>query len=116
MKAMDGRASTKCGFRFNPAGCSDMRPAGLPASDCEFAEWRLARDGVDSHVEIEGFYCSVPHALIRVQVDVRITSRTIEVFHHAKRVAAHQRRYGGQRHGTDPDHMPRQSWRKRRLR
>src|SRR5258708_35755352 len=38
--------------------------------------------------------------------DVRITSRTIEVFHHAKRVAAHQRRYGGPRHGTDPDHMP----------
>jgi hypothetical protein len=69
----------------------------------QFAEWRLARDGVDSDVEIEGFYCSVPHALIRVQVDVRITSRTIEVFHHAKRVAAHQRRYGGQRHGTDPD-------------
>jgi transposase len=22
------------------------------------------------------------------------------------RVAAHQRRYGGRRHGTDPDHMP----------
>jgi transposase len=44
--------------------------------------------------------------LIRAQVDVRITSRTIEVFHHGKRVAAHQRRYGGQRHGTDPEHMP----------
>jgi hypothetical protein len=29
-----------------------------------------------------------------VQVDVRITRRIIEVFHHAKRVAAHQRRYG----------------------
>jgi transposase len=28
------------------------------------------------------------------------------VFHRAKRVAAHQRRYGGRRHGTDPDHMP----------
>jgi transposase len=48
----------------------------------------------------------VPHALIRAQVDLRITSRTIEVFHRAKRVAAHQRRYGGRRHGTDPDHMP----------
>jgi len=78
----------------------------LPVSDYEFAEWRLARVGLDYHVEVEGFYYSVPHALIRAQVDVRITSRTVEVFHRATRVAAHQRRYGGPRHGTDPDHMP----------
>jgi hypothetical protein len=78
------------------------RPAlrALPASDYEFAEWRLARVGLDYHVEIDGFYYSVPHALIHAQVDVRITSRIIEVFHHGKRVAAHQRRYGGPRHGT----------------
>jgi len=49
----------------------------------------------------------VPHALIRAQVDVRLTSRTVEVFHRGQRVAAHQRRFGGRRHGTDPDHMPR---------
>jgi len=30
----------------------------LPASDYEFAEWRLARVRLDHHVEIEGFYCS----------------------------------------------------------
>ena len=81
-----------------------LRP--LPPADYEFAEWRLARVGLDYHVEIEGFYYSVPHALIRAQVEVRITTRTIEVFHRAKRVAAHQRRYGGRLHGTDPDHMP----------
>ena len=81
-----------------------LRP--LPAVDYEFAEWRLARVGLDYHVEIEGFYYSVPHALIRAQVDVRFTNRTVEVFHRAKRVAAHRRRYGGRRHGTDPEHMP----------
>jgi hypothetical protein len=37
---------------------------------------------------------------------VRATVRTIEIFHRGKRVAAHQRRYGGARHGTNPDHMP----------
>ncbi len=78
----------------------------LPANDYEFAEWRFARVGPDYHVEVEGFYYSVPHALIRAQVDVRITNRTIEVFHRSKRVAAHQRRFGGSRHGTDPQHMP----------
>jgi transposase len=30
----------------------------------------------------------------------------VEVFHRGQRVAAHQRRYGGPRHGTLPGHMP----------
>jgi len=45
-------------------------------------------------------------ALIRTQVDVRITARTIEVFQRAQRAAAHPHRYGGGRHDTDPEHMP----------
>jgi transposase len=61
---------------------------------------------LDYHVEVESFFYSVPHALIRQQVDVCITARTVEVFHRGKRVAAHVRRYGGRRHGTDPEHMP----------
>jgi transposase len=80
--------------------------APLPDDAYEFAEWRLARVGVDYHVEHDGFFYSVPHGLIRAQVDLRATSRTIELFHRGKRVALHQRRYGGRRHGTDPDHMP----------
>jgi transposase len=80
--------------------------APLPADDYEFAEWRFARVGTDYHVEYESFFYSVPHGLIREQVDLRATSRTIEIFHRGQRVAAHQRRYGGRRHGTDPDHMP----------
>jgi transposase len=78
----------------------------LPQDDFEFAEWHLARVGIDYHVEIQGFFYSVPHALIREQVDTRATQRTIEVFHRGKRVAAHARRYGGPRHGTQPEHMP----------
>ena len=46
------------------------------------------------------------HALIRQQVETRLTERTVEVFHRGQRVAAHARRYGGPRHGTLPDHMP----------
>lgn len=86
------------------------RPAlkALPDQDYEYAEWKLVRVGLDYHVEIEEFYYSVPHALIRQQVDARITSGTIELFHKGKRIAAHQRRYGGvRRHGTHPEHMPR---------
>jgi transposase len=82
-----------------------LRP--LPCEAYEYAEWRLARVNLDYHVEAAGFLYSVPHALIREQVDLRLTVRTIEVFHRGQRVAAHERRYGGRRHGTDPDHMPR---------
>ena len=80
--------------------------AALPAADYEFAEWRLARVSLDYHVEVAGYFYSVPHGLIREQVDIRATARTVEVFHRGRRVAVHQRRYGGRRHGTDPDHMP----------
>jgi transposase len=78
----------------------------LPDHDFEYAEWRLARVGIDYHVEIQGFFYSVPHALLREQVDTRATAHTIEVFHRGRRVAAHARRYGGPRHGTLPEHMP----------
>jgi len=81
--------------------------ASLPAEDYEFAEWRLARVSTDYHVEFKSFFYSVPHGLIRQQIDIRATARMIEIFHHrGKRVAVHQRRYGGPRFGTDPEHMP----------
>lgn len=78
----------------------------LPADDWEYAEWRRARVNLDYHVEVHDFLYSVPHALIRAEVDLRVTARTIEIFHRGQRVAAHQRRYRGARHGTNPDHMP----------
>lgn len=80
--------------------------AALPDVEWEYAEWRRVRVNLDYHVDIEGFFYSVPHALIRAEVDVRITARMIELFHRGHRVAAHQRRWAGPRHGTDPDHMP----------
>jgi transposase len=78
----------------------------LPETDYEYAEWALARVGIDYHVELAGFFYSVPYTLIRQQVETRLTERTVEVFHRGQRVAAHARRYGGPRHGTLPDHMP----------
>ena len=84
------------------------RPAlqALPAEPYVYAEWLLARVGVDYHIEIRGFFYSVPFTLIGQQVDVRLTERTIEAFHRGSRVAAHERRYGGRAHGTVAEHMP----------
>jgi hypothetical protein len=79
---------------------------GLPAEDWEFAEWRGARVNLDYHIEVHDFLYSVPHPLIRAEVEVRVTARAVEVFHRGQRVAVHQRRYMGRKHGTDPDHIP----------
>jgi transposase len=78
----------------------------LPAEDWEFAEWRRARVNLDYHIEVHEFLYSVPHGLIRAEVEVRVTARTVEVFHRGQRVAVHQRRYIGRKHGTTPEHMP----------
>src|ERR1700684_3242922 len=75
---------------------------GLAAEDWEFAEWGRARVNLDYHIEVHDFLYSVPHALIRAEVEVRVTARTVEVFHRGQRVAAHQRRYMGREHGTEP--------------
>jgi transposase len=56
--------------------------------------------------QVHGFLYSVPHALIRAEVEARVTERIVEVFHRGQRVAVHQRRYMGRRHGTTPEHMP----------
>ncbi|MDE8347653.1 MAG: IS21 family transposase, partial [Acidocella sp.] len=80
--------------------------AAMPTADYEFAEWGLARVALDYHVEVCAFFYSVPHELIRQQVDTRATERSIEIFHQGKRVAVHQRRYSGKKHGTKPEHMP----------
>ena len=44
--------------------------------------------GIDYHVEVSGFFYSAPHALIRQQVQTRVTERTVEVFPRGRRVAA----------------------------
>lgn len=109
MTDMNTRPMRKLGVSRADLLESLERPAlkPLPDTEYEYAEWKLVRVGIDYHVEIDKFYYSVPHALMRQQVDARITTGTIELFHKGKRVAAHQRRYGGaRRHGTLPEHMP----------
>src|SRR5436305_1262163 len=84
------------------------RPAlkPLPAEPYQYAEWRVRRVGLDYHVDIDGHYYSVPHRLIREQLDARITERTIELFCRGERVAVHLRIGGRGRHTTIPEHMP----------
>jgi transposase len=78
----------------------------LPAEPYTYAEWKECKLGLDYHVEVEKHYYSVPHTLMREKMWVRITARTIEVFHRGKRVAAHVRSSSNRKHTTVREHMP----------
>ena len=79
----------------------------LPLVAYEYAEWKLVRVQLDYHVEVHGHYYSVPHALVKCQLDARITLHTVELFQRGRRVAAHARslQIGAQTIVTA--HMPR---------
>ena len=90
------------------------RPAlnPLPSQAYQFAEWKKATVNVDYHIEVHRHYYSVPHALIKKKIDVRITNNTIECFYKSKRVASHIRSHHKGRHSTVKEHMPKshQKW------
>jgi transposase len=78
----------------------------LPTEPYVFAEWRVRRVGIDYHVEVEGHYYSVPFRFVGIEIDARVTARTIELFANGDRIAAHERMSGNHKHTTVPDHMP----------
>ena len=84
------------------------RPAlkSLPSRPYEYAEWKKARVNIDYHIEIDRHYYSVPYQLVKEQVDVRLTSSTVEVLFKNKRVASHQRDYRKGAFITLTEHMP----------
>jgi transposase len=78
----------------------------LPAHRYQYAEWKKARVNVDYHVDVDHRYYSVPYQLVRQQVDVRLTSTTVEVLFKNRRVAVHKRSYVPADFKTLPEHMP----------
>lgn len=81
-----------------------LRP--LPLTPFQYAQWKKARANIDYHVEVDGHYYSVPHALVRQEIEVRLTVGGVECFFRGKRVAAHPRNPRRGAHSTVPEHMP----------
>jgi len=77
----------------------------LPEVPYTYAEWCKARPGIDYHIEVDKRLYSVPHALVGVVLDVRVTDTAVEVMHKGQRVALHTRQYKG-RFSTLSEHMP----------
>lgn len=78
----------------------------LPATPFDLATWSKAQVNIDYHVIVQGHYYSVPYTLIHQTVDVRVADRTVELFHHGVRVAAHPRSHQKGRPTTLEEHRP----------
>ncbi len=81
-----------------------LRP--LPAHPYEYAERKKARVGINYHVTFNKHYYSVPYNLIKEEVELRVTSSTVEVYHKGQRVASHMRDDRPGFYSTLDVHMP----------
>jgi len=78
----------------------------LPPTRYEYAQFKLAKAGFDYHVALDKFhYYSIPYQFAGKTVQIRITSRIIEVFYEGERIACHVRN-NNKRFTTDKKHMP----------
>ena len=108
LKALNDRPFQKLeGTRRSLFEALDRPALGpLPTTRYEFAERKSARVNIDYHIQVDGHLYSVPHQLVRQQVEVRLAAQTIEVFHDGRRIAAHLRGFRKGAFTTDPSHRP----------
>lgn len=92
----------------------------LPAKPYEYVEFKLARVNIDYHIEFDKHFYSVPHHLVKSQVEVQASQESIAIFFKGQQVARHPRRLRQGGFTTDTHHMPdnhrkHQTWSPERL-
>ena len=100
MRVMRGYGASRADL-FATLERPNLQP--LPAEPYVFARRKRARVAPDYHVEIDSSWYSVPFALIKQEVDVRISGQTVEIFHRGQRVGSHVRTPGRRRLLRDGD-------------
>ena len=78
----------------------------LPKSPYQYVEIKAARVHIDYHIEYDKHYYSVPHHLVKEQVEVQASSTLISVYAYGHRVSSHPRSYAHGTHSTLTEHMP----------
>ena len=89
---------------FKELDAPALRP--LPAARYEISRWKSAKVNIDYHVEFDGHYYSVPHALVGTVVELRVTASLVECFAAHQRVACHALSQRRGAHSTTAEHMP----------
>lgn len=78
----------------------------LPAQPYRYAHIKKARVHIDYHIEYDKHYYSVPHPLVKQEVEVQATDRTVAIYRYGQRIASHPRSYRHGAHSTCQEHMP----------
>jgi transposase len=78
----------------------------LPMQTWELAVYKTVKVHIDSHIEFDTHYYSVPHALVGQYVEARATQRVVEVLHRGQRVASHVRSAHKGKFTTVTEHLP----------
>jgi transposase len=79
----------------------------LPPEPFELCEWRRSKVNIDYCIQVERQRYSVPYRLVGEYVDVRIGSRTLEIFKDGERICSHPRLFGRfNQSAISEEHMP----------
>ena len=78
----------------------------LPAQPYRYAHIKKVRVHIDYHIEYDKHYYSVPHPLVKQEVEVQATDRTVAIYRYGQRIASHARSYRHGAHTTCQEHMP----------
>ena len=78
----------------------------LPPNRYTPANWLRLKVDPSYHLDVDLHAYSVPHHLVGELVDIRLTERIVEVFHHGKRITSHKRSHEVGGKTTLREHMP----------
>lgn len=90
--------------QFEQAEQTALKP--LPSTRFELKEWRHAKVHIDYHICVNKHFYSVPYKLIGEKLEVCLSKHRLDIFHHSKRVAVHQRNDRSNQFTTLKEHMP----------
>jgi hypothetical protein len=80
----------------------------LPTTNFESGTWKKVQVHPDCHVQVAKNFYSAPYTLRGKELDARVTSGYVEIFHQLQRIAVHDKASAGQygRYYTKKEHLP----------
>jgi len=79
----------------------------LPKTPYELVTFKLATVNNNYHIEYKGFYYSVPYRYVSKKVELRVSSKIVEIYYENLKIVEHIRLYEHKgRYSTNKAHMP----------
>ncbi len=78
----------------------------LPTQRYHYVEIKMVRVHIDYHIEYDKHYYSVPHHLVKQQVEVHASSTLVTIYAYGQRISCHPRSFNQAGHSTLIEHMP----------